>query len=232
MQNLVLIPGLNTTRHVFDGVLANLPATVAPLAVDNPALESVEAIAASLLPQLPPRFWLGGFSFGGYVALAMLELAPERVQGIAMICTAPFADRPDQIEKRIKGIEVAEAGGYFEMIAGQAANAFHPDSLRNEELMAARRAMVREYGSKNYIAHIRASMARPDRMHLLDGRIPTVVIAASHDNVFPPADVAQYAARIPNVRYALVQDAGHLAPIEQPQAVAAALSAWIEDAAI
>jgi len=224
---LILIPGLNNTRHVFDGVLAALPPGMESCAVDCPALSSVEAIAADLLPQLPPRFWLGGFSFGGYVALAMLEMAPERVQGIAMICTGPFADKPEQTEKRLASIAVAQKGGYLNMIEGQAANAFHPESLKNDQLMAARRMMVREYGAERFIAHLRATMARPDRAYLLDGSIPTAVIAASHDNVFPPAGVAQYAARIPGAHHVLIQDAGHLVPMEKPREVAAALASWI-----
>jgi len=232
MTELVLIPGLNNTCQVFDGVLAALPAGITGHALDNPALDSVDAIAAALLPQLPARFWLGGFSFGGYVALAMLEQAPERVQGIALICTAPFADKPEQAEKRLKGIEVALAGDYFGMIETQAANSFHPDSLQNPTLMAARSAMVRAYGPQRYIAHVRATMARPDRMHLLNGSIPTAVIAASDDKVFPPQTLTQYAVRIPNAQQALIRNAGHLAPMEQPAQLAAVLSAWIEGTAM
>lgn len=228
MQNLVLVPGLNNTRHVFDGVLAALPASIQAVALDNPALPSVEEIAAALLPQLPQRFWLGGFSFGGYVALAMLAMAPERVEGIAMICTAPFADKPAQAEKRLKSIEVAQSGGYLEMIGSQAANAFHPDSLKNETLMATRLAMVSEYGAQRYVAHVQATIARPDRAHLLDGRIPTAVIAASHDNLFAPAVLAEYAARIPGVYQEVITGAGHLAPMEKPREVAAALTAWMQ----
>jgi len=230
MHELVLIPGLNNTHAVFDGVCAALPPSVHVQAVDNPALPTVETIAAALLPQLPARFWLGGFSFGGYVALALLEMAPERVQGIAMLCSAPFADTPAQVEKRRASIEVARSGGYMAMIEAQAANAFHPDSLGRPSLLAARRAMLEAYGAERYIAHVTATAARLDRVRLLDGRIPTLVLAATHDKVFPPDSLARYAADIPGARTALVQQAGHLAPMEQPGQVAAALAGWIAGA--
>jgi pimeloyl-ACP methyl ester carboxylesterase len=77
--DLVLVPGLNNTHAVFDGVVAALPPAIHAHALDNPALDTVEAIAAAHLAALPARFWLAGFSFGGYVALAMLALAPERI---------------------------------------------------------------------------------------------------------------------------------------------------------
>lgn len=225
--HLVLIPGLNNTRTVFDGVLAALPAQVAGQALDNPALDTVEAIASAHLAELPARFWLAGFSFGGYVALAMLEQAPERVLGIAMLCTAPFADSPAAALKRLAALEAVAQGRYFELVAAGVGNTFHPASLANAPLMAAREAMVQHYGPVRYAAHVRATAARPDRSHLLDGHRPTLVLAASHDKLFPPEALAGYAQAIPGVQQAVVQDAGHLAPMEQPQAVALQLARWM-----
>ena len=86
---LVLLPGLNNTRAVFDGVLRALPARVQAMALDNPPLETVDAIAQALLPQLPGRFWLAGFSFGGYVALALLHLT---VPLAALVPSAPGSE--------------------------------------------------------------------------------------------------------------------------------------------
>jgi pimeloyl-ACP methyl ester carboxylesterase len=227
LPHLVLVPGLNNTRAVFDGVLAALPPTVDARALDNPVLVTVEAIAAAHLAQLPERFWLAGFSFGGYVALAMLAQAPERVQGIAMLCTSPFADSPAASQKRLTALEAVAQGRYFEMVAAGVANSFHPDSLANEPLMAARDAMVQAYGPERYVAHVKATAARPDRSALLDGSRPTLVLAGSDDKLFPPATLANYASAIPGAVQAVVQGAGHLAPMEQPQAVAQQLSRWM-----
>lgn len=226
-QSLVLLPGLNNTRAVFDGVVQALPQDVAGLALDNPPLETVEAIAEALLATLPERFWLAGFSFGGYVALALLERAPQRIQGIAMICTGPGADPAAVQPKRQAALDAVAQGRYFELIAQQAANAFHPDSLANTALMRARTAMVQAYGPQHYAAHVRATMERPDRARLLDGSKPTLVVTASHDAVIPPATVAQYAAAIPGVQLRQVQGAGHLLPMERPAELAGLLANWI-----
>jgi pimeloyl-ACP methyl ester carboxylesterase len=230
-HDLVLVPGLNNTAEVFDGVVAALPATVRAHAVDNPPLSSVEAIAEALLAQLPPRFWLAGFSFGGYVALAMLQAAPQRVQGLALVCTGPFADTAAQAARREEVLQVVAQGRYFTLVDSQAANTFHPDSLHDAGLMERRRAMVRRYGPASYTAHVRATLARPDRMHLLDGRHPVLVVGASHDALFPPAALRDYAQRIPGARMQEVAGAGHLLPMEQPEALAAVLVDWMETAA-
>lgn len=96
MTDLVLLPGINNTRETWDGVIAAMPATIRCHPQDCASLNGVEAIATDLLARCPPRFRLAGFSFGGYVALAMLELAPERIDGLALIATTSFADTPQQ----------------------------------------------------------------------------------------------------------------------------------------
>lgn len=230
-RHLALVPGLNNTRAVFDSVVAHLPASITSHALENPPLETVEAIAQAWLARLPERFWLAGFSFGGYVALAMLEAAPERVEGIALLCTAPFADSEAGAQKRLAALEAVAQGRYFEMISAQAGNAFHPDSLNNSALMAARQRMVQDYGAQAYAAHVRATADRPDRSHLLTGDRPTLVLAATHDRVFIPETLQRYASQIPGASFETVTHAGHLAPMEQPAVIAKALEGWMKGSA-
>lgn len=223
---LVLIPGLNNTRAVFDQVLSALPEDVEGLAIDNPALPSVDDIAHQLLLTLPQQFWLAGFSFGGYVAMAILAAAPQRVQGIAMICTSPAGENPMAAAKRQAALDAVAQGRYFDMIDAQAASAFHPDSLGNDALMQARKAMVRDYGPERFTAHLRATIARPDRSALLDGTRPTLVVSSSHDQAFTP-EVMAYAKAIPGARQVLIQGAGHLVPMEKPVELARTLADWV-----
>lgn len=223
---LVLVPGLNNTAAVFDRLQPHLRGACDPIAVDNPALDTVEAIAAGLLPGLPPRFWLAGFSFGGYVALALLEAAPERVAGIAMICTAPGADAPAARPRREAVLQAVAEGRYLEMVESQAAAAFHPDSLKDSSLLEERRAMVRAYGGERCAAHVRASMARPDRTALLDGRHPTLVVGGAQDPLFTPAALA-YAQAIPGCVQATIDGASHLVPMERPAELARVLLGWM-----
>jgi len=229
-QTLVLIPGLNNTAAVFDRLqscLREVAPSIQPIALDNPALESVDAIAQAHLQRLPDRFWLAGFSFGGYVAMALLAIAPERVQGVAMLCTAPCADPPEAAARRHAGIDAALAGRYFEMIDAQGAQAFHPDSLKDPQLMQERHAMVRAYGPDRFVAHVRATVARPDRTDLLDGGRPTLVVGGSNDTLFTPASLSAWADSIPGVQRVTIEGAGHLVPMERPRALAQTLHNWI-----
>ncbi|GAA5232883.1 alpha/beta fold hydrolase [Verticiella sediminum] len=227
MPELMLIPGLNNTGDVFAGVVQALPVGVTAHCPSCPPLERVEAIADALLETAPERFFLAGFSFGGYVALAMLARVPQRVAGIALICSDSGADTPAQRERRRAARQRAADGEYEAMIEAQAGNAFHPASLARPDLLAARRRMVSDYGAERFIAHTEAVMQRPDRTGLLDGLRPTLFVAASDDAVFPPAGVQARAAAVPGAQYVCLPDAGHLLPMEQPRALADVLAAWV-----
>ena len=227
---LALVPGLNNTRAVWDGVVAALGDQVQCVAVDCPALDTVEAVADALLAQLPQRFWLAGFSFGGYVALAMLERAPQRVAGLALVNSSARADTDAQRATRAQSIAMAQAGGHESMMAAQAPVVFHPASLSNAALMRVRNAMVRDYGPERFVAHLRACASRPDRSAVLaEAACPLLVLAAADDRVVPTALQKLTAEALPRARFVEIADAGHMLPIEQAQALAAALQSWLAE---
>jgi pimeloyl-ACP methyl ester carboxylesterase len=228
MRDLALIPGLNNTAVVWDAVMLRLAETARCHAFDNALADEIEAIADDWLARLPPRFHVAGFSFGGYIALAMLAKAPERVTGIAMICATPFADIPGQVAAREKAIATAREGGYFPMVAAQAATAFHPDSLKDAAMMTQRTAMVEAYGVDRFVAHQRAALSRPDRTELLAQFTgPLLIVAANDDNAFPLKVMRRLAATVPQARFEIVERSGHLLPLERPDALAAILISWL-----
>lgn len=224
--NLLLLPGLNNTGAVYGEAIARLPDDIRAQAPDLPALEAIEAIADAVLRDAPPRFVLAGHSFGGYVALAVLERAPERVQGLALLSTSARADTPEQAPKRLQAIAAAQTGDYVE-IASSSTAPFHPDSLARPALLARRREIAQAYGAERYVAHVRATMARPDRTALLDGRVPLLWVTGSHDSVIPVARQREEAAALPGCRFEVVEGAGHLLPLERPAELAALLAGWI-----
>jgi pimeloyl-ACP methyl ester carboxylesterase len=223
MTDLVLLPGINNTRETWDGVIAAMPATIRCHPQDCAPLNSVEAIASDLLARCPPRFHLAGFSFGGYVALAMLALAPERIEGLALL-----ADTPQQAAARDAAAAAAERGEHMKLVEGSGAIALHPDAAAKPEIAALRLKIAAAYGAERFIAHQHASKARPDRTSLLTrADIPMLFVAAEDDKVIPAEQVRRMADAVPQARLSVVPRAGHLVPIEQPEAVARLLADWI-----
>lgn len=226
--DLVLVPGLNNTAAVWDTVRPRLPEGIRVHTPEVPALEDIDAIAEAMLATLPARFALVGFSFGGYVALAMLAAAPRRIGALAMVGTSASADGEAARATRRAAIERALAGEYEAMIEAQAARAMGEAGRADPAIVAARRAMVRDYGPRRFVAHVRATMGRPDRSALFaayDG--PLLVTGGADDQVITPAVQRGLAALNPRARYEPIPEAGHLVPMEQPAALARVLGPWL-----
>jgi pimeloyl-ACP methyl ester carboxylesterase len=93
---LVLVPGLLCSARLYAPQIVALwphgPVAVA----DHRRDAEVGAIAARILADSPPRFALAGLSMGGYIALTMLKLAPDRVAKLALLDTSARPDLPEQ----------------------------------------------------------------------------------------------------------------------------------------
>ena len=100
------------------------------------------------------------------------------------------------------------------------------------ELINAILDMIERKDAEVFDAQIRALLARPDAAPLLQGLAasprPTLVACGRQDSWSPLAqhEAMQRLAR--GATLAVIEEAGHMAPMEQPEAVTAALRAWLE----
>lgn len=226
-QTLALVPGLNNTDAVFADLLPYLDESITPVTRCNGLLDSVEAIADEWLDILPEIFWLGGFSFGGYVSLAILERAPQRVKGIALICSTPNADSPEARQRRLQALENGEAH-YAKMLETQVNRVFSDDSLKDDALVARRQKMALDYGFARYACHVQATAKRPDRFELLNTcSKPVLLIAAEEDKVVLAEIVKACVPKISGCEFRSIPGSGHMLPLEKPEALAGLLNTWV-----
>lgn len=230
---LVLLHGLNNTPAIWDAMVREMPAELPTLAPALPPIPDVDAIAQALLKDLPAQFWLAGFSFGGYVAMALLGQAPERVLGLALIGTTPQADTPAQSLARRAAVLALATGGaateqeYVERTLAQGNAAFHVEHRNDERLQRQRREMVKAYGAHRFVAHALACLARPDRSGLLRTPLNLLWIAGSDDPIYPPSAMSAMHDRAATGTFQVLGPAGHLIPLEQPEALARLLAVWM-----
>lgn len=226
-MDILFIPGINNTAQTFAGTISHLPEGLNGVSYDCPALETVEAVAEELLAKAPEKFIVCGHSFGGYVALAMLALAPERLAGIALVNSNDWADSETLAATRRDKAQQALDGAYEELANAASARAYHPDNAGRADLLEERAAGLTGYGAERYAAHSRACAVRPDRGELLAAtRLPKIVIVADQDVVVPTAKQLDMAKRT-GATSVVIETAGHMLPAEQPAALAEALSNWV-----
>jgi 3-oxoadipate enol-lactonase len=76
-----------------------------------------------------------------------------------------------------------------------------------------------------------AMAARTDTTGVLGGiHVPTLVVVGEEDALIPPDVSREMAARIPGARLEVLPGAGHLAPLEVPDAFNRALGGFLEPA--
>ena len=227
---IVLVPGLNCSARLYAEQVPALwgfgPVTIA----DHRRDDSVAAIAAHILVTAPPRFALVGLSMGGYIALAIMREAPERVARLALLDTSARPDTPEQSERRRGMIALAESGRFAEVTDLLFLVFVHRNRQGDEMLRAIVRTMAEETGPQAFIRQQRAIMTRPDcRAQLASIRCPTLVLVGDGDELTPPVLSEEIVAGIAGARLVRVPDCGHLSTLERPEAVNRALVEWLKE---
>ena len=227
--SLVLLPGLSDDGALWTHQVRHLADIADARAEDISGHETVEEMAKSVLDSAPPRFALAGFSLGGYVSLAILRTAPERVRKLALIATSARADTDARrAERRLQIDAMAQPGGFEDHARRDLPYAVHPSRLADQPLVTALLEMQARQGAPVFIRQSKACMARPDgRPHLGKIVCPTLVLSGREDRILPPELSEEIARGIPNARHVVVEECGHYLPLERPHAVTALMREWL-----
>lgn len=224
---LLFLPGLICDARIFAPQIAAFPDS---RAVDSYGdADSLEAMARVALDQAPERFDLFGHSMGGRVALEVWRLAPERVRRLALSSTGVHSLRPGEAEKRAALQQVGYDKGFPALVDQWLPPMVAPANQVRAEIYEPMRRMCLDAGQDRFDAHIRALVGRPVQEGLLPQiACPTLVITGERDSWASPAQHEAFAARIPDSRLVIVPGAGHMLPMEAPDAVNTAIASWLE----
>ena len=226
---LVLLPGLMCTGAVWKPVIDQLGDAIIAEPMTNASLESVTALAEETLRYAPARFALAGHSFGGYVALAIMRLAPDRVSHLVLVASSARADNDQQRSGRDQMIRSAQAGNYATIPPRMAPVLLGPSRQNDAALLEQLRDMAASVGPEALVAHLKAAKGRPDSFDILPNiSVPTLVAGGKQDRVTPPSEQEALATPIPGATLLMLKDCGHMMPLEQPNRLAAAIRAHLD----
>jgi pimeloyl-ACP methyl ester carboxylesterase len=212
-------------QHQIDHLAEIAEVSVGDLTADD----GVAAMARRVLLTAPERFSLAALSMGGYVAHAIMRRAPERVERLALFDTSARPDSAEQTERRRGLIELAEKGRFHGVTPRLLPLLLHPARLSDEALTRVVMDMAERVGKDAFLRQQKAIMARPDSRPQLAGyRIPTLVAVGRIDALAPPDMAAETASQIPHAKLVIIEEAGHLPPLEQPVATTALLRYWFQ----
>lgn len=169
---------------------------------------------------------LVGHSMGGMVAQELAARAPARVAGLVLASTSPAFGKADgDWQRAFVAARFAPLDDGLGM-AGLAAQLV-PAMLGSDTAphrAAAAQALMAGVPEATYRAAVLALLRFDRRAALPAITAPTLVITGEHDRTAPPEVARRMAEKIPAAGLAIVPGAGHLLPIENPAAFAAAVA--------
>ncbi|PTD26293.1 alpha/beta fold hydrolase [Sphingomonas fennica] len=225
---LLLVPGTLCDERVFTPVLALLPersVSIAPLT----DVSDVHEAARRILADAPPRFALLGFSLGGIVSLEIAATEPGRVAGLALIGSNARPVAPEfHAERRREAISGSENLDHYirKIMWPRYVSEGRRQDAALQHLIA---AMARDGGRQLLLNQTEIGLSRIDsRDRIARMTMPSLVLGGCEDALCTPEMQREMAHRLPDAQLALLPDAGHFVTLEQPEAVAAHISSWLE----
>lgn len=172
---------------------------------------------------------VAGLSMGGYVALAYANKYAKDLKGLMLIDTRAEGDSPEGKANREKALlKLKEAGP--KAIAADMLPKLAYELGPNHSNTAHKLRQILESQSAETIAHALIALRdRPDRTGDLAAiPVPTLIIVGEQDVITPPALAEKMAKSITNATLAIIKDAGHMAPMEQPDDVSRVMRRFLE----
>ncbi len=168
-----------------------------------------------------------GLSMGGYLAFEFYRQRPERIRALVLADTRADPDTPERAKERRATAEKVLREG-----SGVVANAMidklfgraTPETVRKswQALMSATKA-------EGVAAALAAMADRMDaRPMLATITAPTLIVVGEEDQITTPAVAREMHQAIPGALLKIIPDAGHMAPVEQPQRFAAVLKEFLD----
>ena len=201
-----------------------------PLPDEQPTVDSIALDLVALLDHSQlDSVVVCGLSMGGYAALALWRLHPERVRALILCDTRATSDGPEARDKRDALIARAVAEGprvvadlHLPATLGQTTRERAPNTVE------AARTILERQSVAGIVAGLRLLRDRPDQTGVLATiTVPTLVLCGAEDRVTPPEEMETMAAKIPGATFSRVPITGHLMPFEQPGAFTAGVSTFL-----
>ena len=225
---LVLLPGMMCDARLFGPQIPELSLSRAVHVGDITGHDTMAALADAVLAAAPARFALAGLSMGGIVAMEVMARAPARVARLALMDTNPLAEDAAVKARRAPQIARVKARGLSAVMRDEMKPNYLTDGPDRAAILALCMAMAMDLGPDVFVRQSIALRDRPDQCATLRRvTVPTLILCGRNDTLCPISRHEIMHALIPGSDLCIIDGAGHLPPLEQPDRTLAALSGWL-----
>ncbi len=229
MTPLVLLPGMMCDARLYGPQIAALSGRVPIHLAPITAFDTIHALAEDVLEKAPPEFALAGLSMGGIVAMEVYRRAPERISRLALLDTNPRAELEEVRQRREPQISSVRAGGLREVMRDELKPNYLANGPLRQDVMDICMTMAIDLGPDVFERQSRALQHRPDQQEALRSvNVPTLILMGREDRLCPLERHELMHALIDRSELKIIEGAGHLPTLEQPEAVNAAFKTWLD----
>jgi 3-oxoadipate enol-lactonase len=177
-------------------------------------------------------FHVGGLSMGGQIIMEIFRQAPDRIKSLIFADTFAGPDTPEAKNTRneqANRLEKEGMDGYANEAIGKMVRREHVESM--PEVAAHVMKMMK---GTSPIAAASAMRARSERINYLSEvlpqiNIPTLVIVGRQDEFTPVAKAEELKENLQNCKLVVIEDAGHMPNLEQPEEFNEAVLDFLEN---
>ncbi len=182
------------------------------VSIDDMA-DAVDAVIEELKQE---KVIMIGHSMGGYVSLAFAEKYPEKLLGMGLFHSHPYADSEDKKQGRQKGIGFIERQGSALFVKQLIPALFAPDFVNSNAFLIEKLTFrASKYSTEGIIQALYAMKNRPDRSATLAAiKCPVLFIIGKKDMAVP-ADKSLEQTHLPSVSSIhILEKVGHMGMFE------------------
>lgn len=184
-----------------------------------------DTVAEALTSLGIARFTVVGHSMGGYVALALAERHPERLEGLVLLSSTPNPDTELKKENRRREIALVKSGKK-ELLArvAPAAGFAATNRTRLKDYIEDLTEQVHVTEDEGIVALLNGMIERKDQNEMLrQSSVRQLFILGCQDEYITPEVADAMIQNHPQAAVVRLENSGHMGFIEEPERTAEAL---------
>lgn len=214
-KKALFLPGLGATGLVWEELFHLLPFEKSVFVLDGES--SRKAMAEAVVKEIAGPSILVGHSMGGWVAQEVAASTPELVEALVLISS--WSKQEEEAYHQLQLAYAAATSGHLEaMLQNHLQRLVHPKRLQDELFMRHVAEIHTAHTPQTLLKQMGAMLQDFDVSSLIPQiRCPVLLIHGKQDALF---DYQSLEKSWPNKRLALLEECGHLPPVESPKEVA------------
>ncbi len=225
---VVFLPGKLCDQRLWAQSMEALAEIIEPIFVDLRSQQTLDVMLEAVSNACEGKFILIGFSMGGYIAQEFILKFPERILGLALVAISAEDYSLEEKAYQLKLIENAKQVGFKGLSSIALRKFIHPNRYQDAELIELIKDMARESGVKAFISQHEATMNRRSRLNDLSKlQCPVMIVAGQDDQAVPLLFVEKMANNILRTELKIINNCGHMIPLERPEELNEILKEWI-----